>query len=227
MDLDRLLGELAIKLHPYTPFAPYNTVWRFLDKRGQSILDVACGGGTAMKLINKHKRFYAMGVDISKPCLCEAKKQKAHDDYILCDIRELPIKRKSFDIVLCLEVIEHFEKEEGHRLLEEMEGIARRQVIISTPARLFPQHPPSGDNPYQEHRASWNPGELRSYGYKVRGYGLPFVGGSRGLLARLPGPLNFIRKFIWILASTVSYFAPELAGWMICVKRLKPENYHG
>lgn len=223
MKLQHRLDKLTEKARPYIPFTTLNTIGRSFDKQAQSILDVGCGNGWGMPFINKQKRSYTVGMDIFEPYLTYAKKQLTHDDYVLCDIHRLPVKRKSFDIVMCLEVLEHLEKEEGRRLLEEMEAIAKRQVIISLPVGRFPQYPEVGDDPYQEHKSSWQPGELRSYGYKIRGYGLPLVGGAHGLLSRLPQPLSSVRRFIWIVASSISYFAPELAGWMVCVKKLKED----
>ena len=221
MKLQHRLEKLTEKARPYIPFTILNTIWRSFDKQGQSILDVGCGNGWAMAFINRQKRFYTVGVDAFKPYLTYAKEQLIHDDYVLCDIRKLPVKRKSFDIVMCLEVLEHLEKEDGRLLLEELEAIAKRQVIISSPVGRFPQHPEVGDDPYMEHKSPWQPGELRSCGYRIRGYGLPLVGGAHGLLSRLPQPFSSVRRFVWILASSISYFAPELAGWMVCVKRLR------
>jgi len=55
----------------------------------------------------------------------------------LCDVRKLPFKQKSFDTVLCMEVIEHLEKEEAIRLIEDMEKIARKKIIITTPVGFW------------------------------------------------------------------------------------------
>jgi len=98
-----------------------------------------------MGFINRHKQFYSVGVDIFKPYLSEARKQKIHDDYVLCDIRKIPIKGETFDIILCLEVLEHLEKENSHQLLGEMERIVTRQVIISTPLAKYEQKPYDGN----------------------------------------------------------------------------------
>lgn len=221
-----MLNALVEKAHPYIPFTTWNTVWRSLDKQGQSILDLGCGGGAPLRFINRHKQFYCVGVDIFQPWMNGAKRRERHNDYILCDIRKLPIKEKTFDIVLCIEVLEHLSKEDGQKLLADMERIARRQVIVTTPVGEFAHHPAADDNPYQEHKSSWRPVELGRYGYKVRGYGLPLAGGAHGLLGRLPEPFRSIRRLIWVLASAISYFVPALAGWMVCIKRLEADDCH-
>ena len=178
-----------------------------------------------MRFINRHKQFYCVGVDIFRPWMNGARRQERHSDCVLCDIQRLPIREKTFDIVLCMEVLEHLTKEDGQKLLEKMERIARRQVIVTTPVGEFALHPATDDNPYQEHQSSWRPAELVRYGYKIRGYGLPLAGGAHGLLGRLPEPFRSIRRLIWVLASTISYFVPTLAGWMVGVKRLESEDY--
>ena len=219
--LKRLLSTrdlLARKLHFYVPLSPLNTMWRMLDKDTKSILDIGCGKGEPMMFINGRRKFRVVGIDIFKPYLEETKRQGVYRDIILGDVRHLPLKRKSFDAVMCLEVVEHLEKEDGERLLQAMEEVARKQVILSTPVGRF-EHK-DNFNPYQEHRSFWMPVELKRLGYKIRGYGLPLIGGQKGLLARLPEPLRTIRRIIWILASFFSQFFPESAGWMICTKIL-------
>jgi len=196
-------GELLGKVRPYVPFTTWNTAWRSLDKRGKSILDLGCGKGIPMKFFNRHKQFHSVGADIFRLDVVRAKTQGTHDDYLLCDIQKLPIKTKSFDIVLCLETLEHLEKEEGERLLKEMEKIARKQIIISTPVGKF-ERPPTDGNTWQEHKSTYGPTELRAHDYQVKGYGLPIPGDDRGLIARLPEPFGSLRRFIWVLASVIT-----------------------
>lgn len=57
----------------------------------------------------------------------------------------------------------------------ELERVARRQVLLSTPVGKYEQHPFDG-NPYQEHKYIWNPKNLRAI--KLRSVGFR---GSRAL----------------------------------------------
>lgn len=179
-----------------------------------------------MRFINRHKRFYCLGADIFSPHLDEAKGQGSHNDYVLCDVQRLPIKEKTFDVVLCLEVLEHLSKEDGQELLEDMERIARRQVIVTTPLGRYRQGAYDG-NPYQEHKHIWTLGELRRLGYKVKTLGLRNMGGEGGLPQHLPlvGPL--LGNIVWVLAGPLTRFFPGLAGEMVCIKRLKADDCHG
>ena len=211
--LDKINTFLVCKARPYVPFTPPNVAWWNLDKGGRSILDLGCGQGTAMKFINRYQKFLTLGVDIFMPYLRECKGQGTHNEYVLCDILSLPFQGKSFDIVLCMEVLEHLPKEEGLELIKAIEGIARKQLIITTPVGMYKQEAFS-DNPHQKHRSAWSPGELTKLGFKVRGLGFPNIGGKR-LTNRLPGIIEPLGHLVWVLSGPFVYFLPNLAGIMV------------
>jgi len=212
--------NLVMRMRPYLLFTALNTAWRVLDKGGRSILDVGCGKGEPIKFINRNGQFFTVGVDAFEPYLRECQRYRTHDGYVLCDIRRLPFRRKSFDVILCLEVLEHLGKEEGKKLIDTMEEIASKQVIISTPLGEYEQHTYDG-NPYQEHRVSWNQLELKELGYQIRGHGLSHLGGETGLISRLPRTLRPLADIVYILAGPLVYFRPQLAGHIIGSKKLK------
>ena len=45
------------RLHGYVPFTNWNLVWRHLDKKAKSILDVGSGKGKPMRFLNRHGCF--------------------------------------------------------------------------------------------------------------------------------------------------------------------------
>ncbi|MCL0053364.1 class I SAM-dependent methyltransferase [Dehalococcoidales bacterium] len=112
-----------------------------------------------------------MGIDIFKPYLLEARAKGVFSDLILGDVRFLPFKDKSFDVTICMEVLEHLDKEDGEKLLGGLERVARKQILLTTPVGKYVQHPYDG-NPYQEHKYIWNEKELKKRGYKVKGLGI-------------------------------------------------------
>ena len=203
--LVKLLCKLEQKVSPYIPFSLLNVVRRNLGKRCKNVLDVGCGKGESMKFINKYKQFFTVGVDIFKPAIREARKQGSHNEYVLCDVRKLSFRRKSFDIVLCMEVLEHIDKEEGFALLQSLEGIARRQVIVTAPVGLYKQDAFDG-NPFQKHKAIWIPSELKRIGYKVRGVQIRYTNFTTGLLSRTPRLLRIPIHIAWYLAGPLSIF---------------------
>ena len=105
--------------------------------RGQpaaTLLDV----GTGLADIPAHARRAAaragaaltvIGVD-GAPTLLAA----AHDrlDAAVCaNALALPFRDKSIDIVMCSQVLHHFEEADAGRLIREMDRVARRAVIVS------------------------------------------------------------------------------------------------
>jgi len=183
-----------------------------------------------MKMFKNMKRhFYAVGVDIFKPYLKRCKAESSHDDLILCDVRKLPLRQASVDIVICMEVLEHLSKKEGLALLYAMERIARKQVVITTPSRFFKNVPWDG-NPYEIHRSHWSPSDFKKREYKVRGVGLRGVGIlqklGRGIgrnhlvIAPSRDYLWAIGTFLQILTEPFVYFIPQLAEGQVCFKRI-------
>ena len=215
-----------MKLGSCIPSTTISIVQRFLDKESKSILDVGCGKGKPMRFVNKRGRFYAVGLDIFKPYLIKAKMEETHDDYVLCDVRYMPVKDKAFDVVLAMEVLEHLGKKEGvkmlkdiERMLKDIERIARKQVIITTPVGRCEQHI-CDNNPYQEHRCIWNIDEMKCLGYIVKGVGLRGVFGQDAIAHKIPSVLKPIVHVLWIVSGVFTYHRPLYASSMICFKKL-------
>lgn len=112
---------IAVPITDLLPFYPTNIVRRGLNRDVRSILDIGCGYGRVMELINKHRKLFSVGMDGWIKCITYDKQRNIHDNYVLCDARFIPFRRKSFDTVICTEMIEHLSKAEGLKLIEEME----------------------------------------------------------------------------------------------------------
>lgn len=169
-----------------------------IDSSCKSILDLGCGQGLQMRTIKlKHKQIYAVGVDLFKPYIENCKKEKIHDKYLLCDVRKIRFKDKSFDVVMASQLLEHLKKKEALVLLKKMENIAKKWVIISTPLGKSFYHTEDG-NTLQRHQSFFFPEEFKS-----RGYSIIRVGGKRlfeegsGLIHQVKQPL--LRKLIFVL----------------------------
>ena len=211
------------------PFSPYRgIVWYFLDKKARSILDVGCGPGRIGRLLNLHKHgAFKVGVDLFKPYITDCSQNGIYGAILLADARSLPFKKKSFDVAVCIEVIEHLEKSDALEVISGLEEIARKQVIISitnTPETfhksvnsLIPG-PTLEENQPPTHKSLWKPDEFRNLGYKVRG-----MYPNAHFLARYFG-FDVIRYLSYILPFplvTLAYLNPNRARAFICVKNLK------
>lgn len=69
-----------------------------------------------------------------------------------------------YDVVLLVDVIEHMGKEDGHALLDSIQGAGTR-VLVSTPKEFFEQH--DDHNPYEEHVSHWAWEDFAEHGVKL------------------------------------------------------------
>ena len=67
------------------------------------------------------------------------------------------IKRK-YDLILLIDVLEHFTKKEGTRLIKDCLNISNN-ILVSTPIDIGEQED-SFDNPYEEHKYQWTKEDL-------------------------------------------------------------------
>lgn len=203
----------------YLPLTYPNIIWQKLNKKAKTVLDVGCGDGSLMSLFNRDKRFEVTGIDGYPPCLKMAKKIRVYNKLVLGDIRKISFKKDSFDIVLCSQVIEQLKKEEGKKLIDDLEKIARKQVIFGLPIHECPQQTYEG-NPFETFKSLWTITEFKNRGYKVYGQGSLLVYGEHGLADSLPKMLRpAIFAFSYFL-SPVWYAFPKLAAHLVCVKNL-------
>lgn len=214
------VDRMAHLARPYVAFGTLNTAWKCLDRDAKSILDVGCGKGDPVRFINRNKTYYTVGLDIFKPYLEMCRRYGTHDDYVLCDIKNLPIKNGSFDVALCVEVLEHLDRKDGPLFIKSLEKVARKQVIITTPVGNYRQFA-FDENPFQEHKYVWQPKELKNLGYNVKGAGIRSIGGERGLVSRFPNSFYIFFVMTYVLMGLVAHFYTDMAGHMICFKNLQ------
>ena len=69
------------------------------------------------------------------------------------------IPDESQDVVVMLDVLEHFTKEDGAHVLGELKRIARKKVVVFVPCKECPQGEYEG-NPYQRHLSTWVPADF-------------------------------------------------------------------
>jgi len=92
----------------------------------QTILDAACGNGMFIHALPKI--YKVVGLDLSREALRHVRAQK-----IQGSIGRLPFDTESFDLITCLEVLEHLPRETFARALAEIERVARKYIIVSVP----------------------------------------------------------------------------------------------
>lgn len=104
-----------------------------------SLLDVGCENGIIEYFLrNKVRNIY--GIDNSKKALKIAKKRGLKTKHVDFDKERFPFSSNFFDVVTCLDVIEHVK--DPKRLLKEIYRVVKKggKVIIATPNIRFTNH---------------------------------------------------------------------------------------
>ena len=182
----------------------------------ESLLDVGCGINSPVSYLSKRPK-HLVGVDGFQPSVDESRRKKIHDDYVCSDLLDIDkhFEVNSFECVMALDVIEHFPKDKGFDLLEKMEKLASKRVIVFTPNGFQAQNEHSG-NALQKHVSGWSVEEMQKRGYEVIG-----INGWKPLLGEFALPRFWPRSF-WTLISRLTQSIvrnkPKSAFQMLCVK---------
>ena len=127
-------------------------------KEGDRVLDVGMGVGYGMNLLSiKAKEVYAVDVDEKAVQACtqnvlgknpKVKELKAYDGY------HLPYKDNYFDVVTCVDVVEHVE--DYDKFIDELLRVAKRAVVFGTPNRRPEYTNPDGTPTNYWHLREWS-----------------------------------------------------------------------
>lgn len=217
--LGAVVREADIRLFGVSFAQYFDALERMVDDGTcQSLLDIGCGERSPIFRFAKSipRR---TGVDSHLPSIERSRAAGLHTDYVQMNLAEIGNRFApgSFDCVVALDVIEHFDNEGGLRLLDAMERIAAKKVVIFT-TNGFVAQPATADNPHQLHRSGWTAAAMRARGYEVQG-----IGGWKPLRGAYALPR--IHPF-WLTERlslmTERYFEsrPEQAFQILCVKRI-------
>lgn len=97
----------------------------------RTLIDVGCGNGLFLEHLNsmQERRFERLcGTDRSMAALACVQAEK-----VLASVELLPFLEHEFDIVSCMEVLEHLPQKTYISSLDEISRIARRYILISVP----------------------------------------------------------------------------------------------
>lgn len=127
-------------------------------KEGDKVLDVGMGVGYGMNLLSiKAKEVCAVDVDKKAVAYCtknvlgknpKVKELKSYDGY------HLPYKDNYFDVVTCVDVVEHVE--DYDKFIDELLRVAKRAVVFGTPNRRPEFTNPDGTPTNYWHLREWS-----------------------------------------------------------------------
>jgi hypothetical protein len=107
--------------------------------------------------------------------------------YIGNALSVLPGLDHQYDLILLIDVLEHFDRDEGLKLLKLCQQSAKG-VIVSTPKKFLEQHDYFG-NAFEIHRSHWNENDLaRAFDKKI------FLRNKISLLCYAGEDINFVSK---------------------------------
>jgi SAM-dependent methyltransferase len=89
-----------------------------------SLLDVGCGRGEMLDFASNVGFVYVRGVEVV-PYLCDGER------VVQALATELPFADKSFDVVLCNDVMEHLHPGEDELVCKELLRVARKHILIT------------------------------------------------------------------------------------------------
>lgn len=186
----------------------------------QTVLELGAGKDSYINFKNRDYKITAL--DLHNASIEKSKEHNNFDEYVLGDAREVMdiFKERTFDLVTSFDLIEHFQKEEGYKLLDNMMKVSKKKVVVFTPNGFVPQAA-TADNPFQEHKSGWTYMEMKKLGFKVYG-----VNGFKKLRGMFAVPKIKPREF-GNLISILSQIFLNIAGLkkysyaILCIKEIK------
>lgn len=99
-----------------------------VDPQAESVLDVGCGNGFVTRRLRASK--LVVGLDPSEEAL-------SHYDgvRVLASGGRLPFADRSFETIVCVEVLEHLSDELFGKVTNELARVARNSIVIGVPYR--------------------------------------------------------------------------------------------
>jgi hypothetical protein len=74
------------------------------------------------------------------------------------------LKSGAYELVIAVDILEHFTREDGLKFLGELKRVANRAALVSTPKEFHSQEIEA--NPYENHRSHWSQEDLAASGFR-------------------------------------------------------------
>lgn len=141
----------------------FETVGRMIAEVGpEKVLDAGCGEGETIERLGGLLPHPVTGVDLNAESVRFAAARLPEDSFETADLLALPFDDDSFDLVLCLEVLEHIP--DPRPALTELARVSSSDLILSVPhepwfrlGSLARGNYLSGLGNHPEHVNHWNP----------------------------------------------------------------------
>jgi len=134
--------------------ARYDLAGKYIQ--GKKVLDIGCGTGIGSKVLKQNGARFVVGTDISPEAIAFAKNNYAAQGlyFLVGDICRTSFSDDFFDVIVCLETIEHLPRH--HRVLLELRRVLKQEglLVLSSPNRVMTSpgkdQEDTPDNPFHE-----------------------------------------------------------------------------
>jgi ubiquinone/menaquinone biosynthesis C-methylase UbiE len=154
-----------------------------------SLLDAGCGEGHAVSPLRSLGVEYT-GLDANSACVDYCRERHPGLPFSTASVLALPFAARSFDVVLCMEVLEHLA--EPAVAVRELARVTRRGLVFTVPFEPLFQ---IGNAARGKYRASWgnHPEHIQHWGWRSFPRFLASTAALDEVTVRAAGP--------WLVAS--------------------------
>lgn len=146
-------------LQLFIRLARYKFVARMISKT-DTVLDVGCGSGLGSIFLSQHCK-YVYGCDVKLTEIEDARKinRRKNVEFLHTDLFKLD-KAKKYDVIVAMDVVEHYSVRQAQKLLQEMSLHVNAQgiLIIGTPSKY--SYPYQGKLSQASHKHCYDQEEL-------------------------------------------------------------------
>ncbi len=220
-------GYLGFKIsEKYIPFTYINLIKSLIGNGVNTILDLGCGDGKLMGVLSVDENWEVTGVDIDKRSIEMAAAVPTYSKLIQGDLiktLDVLIKAKEkFDVVLCSQVLEHLPKDQGEKILSQIDKVALKRVVVSTPNGFLEQIEESllKNNPYQEHISGWHTIDFVKRNYTIKGVGSSLFWSHKGLARKENKIVATLSRLVAYILSPIIYYLPMFSVNLLAIKNM-------
>jgi len=172
-------------------------------------LDIGVGGGDEDYNFNKSQ---IDGIEVFAEYITPLHNMIYNHIYNKNALEVLPALKMKYDLILVIDVLEHFTYDDGMKILEECKK-AGRNVIISTPKDIGDQDD-IFDNPFETHRFQWKKKHFNIFPNKF------FISNEYSIICYAGEDVNRIKKILLKtrIKSKMRKYSPLLLKWYIRIK---------
>jgi ubiquinone/menaquinone biosynthesis C-methylase UbiE len=117
----------------------HDTLVREGDLAGRRVLDIGCGTGAALAVLDAQFQCSVSGVDPSAGMLAQARRKLPDADLRQGVAEELPFRDEAFDAALMMTVVQHVDRDRAFRETRRVLANGGRFVIATPDPAMFPR----------------------------------------------------------------------------------------